>query len=125
MTHSVPINLFFTRQAQQPPCPVTWMVILSAFPTLTLSENMSPKCIAPSDSTCSKLDCTYWQQKSTHGRALTALPKRGVGAVLSVSVFNHKRVLCHVYSDSCPVTKNNIQWNHRWLQSRVLTAQNT
>ena len=46
---------------------------------------------------------------------LTSLPKGGVGALLSVFVFNQKRALMYAYSDSLPTnslkywTNNNVQ----------------
>ena len=50
---------------------------------------------------------------------LTSLPKRGVGALLSVSAYNHKRAPMYVYSYSLPSkslkywTNNNVQWSRR------------
>ena len=61
---------------------------------------------------------------------LTSLPKRGVGALLTVSAFNHKRVPTSCLQrlkalETNKSTQNNVQWNHQQLQNRVLTAHNT
>ena len=59
---------------------------------------------------------------------LTSLPKKGEGAVLSVSTFilTTKDRPCHIYSDLMTSKKilgqNNLQRNHQWLQSQFLTA---
>ena len=61
---------------------------------------------------------------------LTSLPKRGLGALLSVSTFTTKERPCHVYSKLDDHTANNlrnssVQWNHQWLRSWVLLAHST
>ena len=61
---------------------------------------------------------------------LTSLPKRGVGTLLSVSTFNHKRapMSCLQRLNVLKAnnwTNNNIQRNHQQPQSQVLTAHNT
>ena len=61
---------------------------------------------------------------------LTSLPKREVGALSTVSAFNHERVptSCLQRLKALKVnnwTQNNVQRNHQQLRSRVLTAHNT
>ena len=53
--------------------------------------------------------------------------KRGVGALLSVSTFKHKRVTmsCLHALEANNWTNNNLQRNHQWLWSQVLIAHTT
>ena len=87
------------------------------------------------------LFCTLWPvtsiciyrslaKKGPWAEHLTSLPKRGVGALLTVSAFNHERVStsCLQWLEALGAnnwTQNNIQHNHQRLWSRVLMAPNT
>ena len=69
-------------------------------------------------------------RKSPWVEYLTSLPNRGAGALLSVSTFKHDRVpmICSQLLDALEAnnwTNNNIQQNHHWLLSRILTAPYT
>ena len=60
----------------------------------------------------------------------TSLPKRGVGALSTVSAFNHKRTPTSCLQrlealEANKWTQNNVQRNHQQLRNRVLTAHNT
>ena len=62
----------------------------------------------------------YSSLAKEHLRAeyLTSLTKRGVGALLNASTFNHKGASMYAYNDSLPTnllqywTNNNVQQNH-------------
>ena len=61
---------------------------------------------------------------------LTSLPKRGMGALLSVFACNHERepMSCLQQLGALKAnnwTNNNAQRNHQWLWSQVLTAHST
>ena len=58
---------------------------------------------------------------------LTSLSKRGMGALLIISAFNHKRVpmSCSQLLDTLKATKSNVQRNHQQIPSQVLTTHNT
>ena len=54
---------------------------------------------------------------------LTSLSKRGAGALLSVSAFNHERVPCHVYSCSIPSKQQTITYNGITSRFQVKSSQ--
>ena len=56
---------------------------------------------------------------------LTSLPKRGVGALSTVSAFNHERAptSCLQRLEVLDCTQNNVQRNHQWLRGQFLTAR--
>ena len=62
---------------------------------------------------------------------LTSMPKRGVGALLNATTFNHEEASMYAYNDSLPTnllkycTNNNVQWNHGPWKLTFLTAHNT
>ena len=68
-------------------------------------------------------------KKGPWAQHLTSLPKSGVGALSTGSAFNHERVptSCLQRLEALEAnnwTQNNVQRNHQWLRSRVLTAHN-
>ena len=69
-------------------------------------------------------------KKGQWAEHLTNLPKRGVGALSTVSAFNHERppTSCLQRLEALEAnnwTQNNVQRNHQQFWSRVLTAHNT
>ena len=69
-------------------------------------------------------------RKGPWAEHLTSLPKRGVGALSTVSAFHHKRTptSCLQWLEALEAnnwTQNNIQRNHQRLWSRVLMAHST
>ena len=69
-------------------------------------------------------------KKGPWAEHLTSLPKRGVGTLSTVSALNHERVptSCLQRLEALEAnnwTQNNVQRNHQWLQSQVLTAHST
>ena len=64
---------------------------------------------------CSLMKECPWAEHRTY------LPKRGVGALLSVSAFNHKRapMSCLQLFNALKATNNNVQRNHQWIPSQV------
>ena len=70
---------------------------------------------------CSLMKERQWAEHHTN------LPKRGVGALLSISAFNHERVpmSCSQLLDTLKATNSNVQQNHQRIPSQVLTTHNT
>ena len=75
---------------------------------------------------------TYYSLAKEHSWAehLTILPKRGMGALLSVSALIHEKVpmSCLQWLDVLEAnswTKTDTKQNHKRTRSRVLTTQNT
>ena len=76
--------------------------------------------------------CIYHSlmKKGPWAEHLASLPKRGVGALSTVSAFNHERAPMSCLQrlkalEANNWTQNNIQHNHQQLRSRVLMVRNT
>ena len=77
-----------------------------------------------------KMPCMYnsLTRECPWAEHLTSLPKRGVGALLSVSAFTTKECPCHAYMPLKQIigpTITYVQQNHQRLWSRVLMAHIT